>query len=245
MLDRFTIHFNPFNGAEVTIEQPSIGLSDIETLLDDLRRQNKALVWVTLPIAHAHLVPLLTRAGFVFHLCNEQALTLICRLQPNAYAPFSPTHTAGVGTLVQRENGDVLLVRERIMNGVGLKLPGGYIDMGEQVLHAAEREVFEETGIQATFTDIVGFVTKYPHQHEKGNFFIVCRLKPSTFDINVQDTDEIDFACWVNPETFINDETSSRFHRHIVAHCLNTPGLKTADYEFEPYPPGDKEMFLL
>lgn len=244
-MDTFTIKYNPFNGAEVTLENEYITESKLTELLDLLRSQNKALVWVTIPIQHSHLIPILTELGFVFHLCNEQKLTLICRLQKGSYAPFAPTHTAGVGALVQRDNGDVLLVRERIMNGKGLKLPGGYIDLGEKLLVASQREVLEETGITATFKDIVGLVTKFPHQYAKGNLFIVCRLNPITEEIHVRDTDEIEFACWINPEKFIADESSSRFHRHLVQQCLGKTGMSESDYEFDELPAGNKEMFLI
>jgi ADP-ribose pyrophosphatase YjhB (NUDIX family) len=244
-MDQFTIKYNPFNGAEVSLENEFISETEIKELLSFLRSQGKSLVWVTIPIQHSYMVPLLTEQGFVFHLCNERALTLVCRLQSGTYAPFSPTHTAGVGGLVQRDNGDVLLVRDNMMKGKGLKLPGGYIDLGETLLKAARREVFEETGIDTAFSSIVGFVTKYPHQYQKGNFFIICRLDPLHEDINIQDTDEIELAVWKKPEEFITDETSSRFHRHLVKQCLGKQGLATTDFEFDILPVADKEMFLI
>lgn len=55
--------------------------------------------------------------------------------------------TLGVRVLVQNREGDILLVRHTYVPG--WHLPGGGVDIGEDVETAARREVFEETGISA------------------------------------------------------------------------------------------------
>ena len=53
----------------------------------------------------------------------------------------------GVGAVVFRE-GQILLVRRGVSPGKGLwSIPGGLVELGETLQAAAEREIFEETGI--------------------------------------------------------------------------------------------------
>ena len=67
---------------------------------------------------------------------------------------YDPKVTAA--TVVERE-GKVLMVRRGVEPGLGLwSLPGGYVDRGEVVEEAAEREVLEETGLMVKITRLVG-----------------------------------------------------------------------------------------
>lgn len=53
--------------------------------------------------------------------------------------------------------GGVLLTRRAINPGRGLWVfPGGYVDRGESVDHAAVREVQEEVGLSVRLTDVLG-----------------------------------------------------------------------------------------
>ncbi len=66
-------------------------------------------------------------------------------------------------TVVERD-GKVLMVRRGIEPGLGLwSLPGGYVDRGEVVERAAEREVMEETGVRVKVTDLVGVFSEPGH----------------------------------------------------------------------------------
>ena len=60
-------------------------------------------------------------------------------------------HPGGVAVLPLDEDGNVLLVRQfRYPFGrVLLEIPAGKLDRGEEPLHAAARELEEETGVQA------------------------------------------------------------------------------------------------
>jgi len=244
-MEQFEIRYNPFNGAEVSIRSiEGLDTLAVTELLNLLHSQKKALAWLTLPIQHSEMIPLFTQQGFVFHLCNESELTLINRLEASAYAPFAPTHTAGVGGVVQNHKGEVLLVRDRSMKGKGHKLPGGYVDLGETIEQAAEREIFEETGIHATFQSMVGFVSKFPHQFGKANFYMICVLEPTSQEINIQDTDEIEEAIWIAPELYLADESSSRFHRHMIKSLCGKQALEKDGFEFEFQPNAVRELFL-
>ena len=53
--------------------------------------------------------------------------------------------------MVVDEDSNVLVVQERFRFSNHWKLPGGYVDPGEDIHTAAIREVFEETGVRTKF----------------------------------------------------------------------------------------------
>lgn len=61
--------------------------------------------------------------------------------------------------------------------------------LGECIPDAAEREVFEETGIRAKFKSLVGF--RHAHNYNFGcsDIYMVARLIPETFDVRKCDTE--------------------------------------------------------
>lgn len=71
--------------------------------------------------------------------------------------PHSPV--VGVGSLVM-ENGMVLLVKRKNDPGRNLwSVPGGHLELGEDVLEAAVRELEEETGVRAEPLGIINVDT--------------------------------------------------------------------------------------
>ena len=74
---------------------------------------------------------------------------------------YDPKVTAA--TIVESE-GKVLMVRRGMEPGLGLwSLPGGYVDRGEVVETAAEREVMEETGLDVRIRGLVGVSSEAGH----------------------------------------------------------------------------------
>jgi len=74
--------------------------------------------------------------------------------EPNSLVP-------AVVAVVAREDGAVLLIR-RTDNG-NWALPGGAMEMNESVADAAIRETFEETGIKAEITGLLGVYSDPRH----------------------------------------------------------------------------------
>ncbi|WP_022939887.1 NUDIX hydrolase [Psychromonas hadalis] len=212
--------FDNYNG--VIIEKQALPndqaqfISQFNDMLFVVKAQGKQLIWFTLCIKNAAFIQIATDAGFVFHNCLEDEITLILRIKKDAYAPFVPTHSIGAGALIFNQQQQILVIREKIAMHSGFKLPGGHIELGEKISEAIVREVFEETGIQSEFVGLQGFASKKVFRFGKSNIYFLCRLNALTDQINIQDIDEIAEAKWCDVTEFINDTNNSVFVREIV-----------------------------
>lgn len=71
--------------------------------------------------------------------------------------------------------GDRIVLIERAREPKGWALPGGFVDYGETVEHAAIREVDEETGLKVTLDALLGVYSdpdRDPRQHNLSVVFI-------------------------------------------------------------------------
>jgi ADP-ribose pyrophosphatase YjhB (NUDIX family) len=85
----------------------------------------------------------------------------------------------GCGGVVVRD-GKILLVQRGINPGKGnWQIPGGYVEMDEEIHTAVEREVLEEAGVTARVTDSLGFRHTAGNQERPfSNLYVVFRLDP-------------------------------------------------------------------
>lgn len=200
---------------------------EIEALLLMARQAQKRIIWVSLHHSQSNLIPILTQKEFVFHSCMEDELTLVLRLQEDVYVPFSPTHTIGLGGVVLKNSSEfeteVLIIKEHLGNMY--KLPGGHMELDETIEIGAIRETFEETGIETRFEAIVAVASKYPYQLGKSNIFLACALTPLNYEINIQDTDEIEDAKWIGLSEFYANAEISPFAKALVSSTMKQPGL--------------------
>ena len=102
------------------------------------------------------------------------------------------------GVVVRRFRGREFIAAVRVKDGTVLALPKGHIDPGESAAEAAEREVREETGVEATLVEKLGDV-RYWYQRSgervlKVVSFFLFRYRSGS----VRDHDhEVDSAEWV------------------------------------------------
>ncbi len=214
-------------------------------LITHAHSECKQLIWLTLAIDKAHLIAAATDQGFVFHNCLEQELTLILRLNCDAYAPFMATHSIGAGAVVIDKQDRVLVIKEKKALWPGYKLPGGHVELGEQLAEAVVREVLEETGVVAEFESVLGFASKHPYQFGKSNTYFVCRLTPRSNQIDIRDTDEIEDAKWIDINTYLADEDNILFNRQIVEAARNNQGLKPMILNHQLKPHERRETFFV
>jgi len=217
-------------------------IAALEHLITWLDHEQKSLAWISLPITSADSIPLFTQAGFTFHSCLHDELTLVRQLSNLAFVPFVPTHTVGAGAIVLNDANDLLVVKER--GSKGFKLPGGHVEAAEQIQDSIKREVLEETGIYAEFHSIVGFSTKHPYQFGKSNLHFICRMKALTYSINILDTDEIEEAKWVPLASYISEPANSLSNRQMVSRIACSEGLAPTDLTGNSGPHKKTEIFL-
>lgn len=76
-------------------------------------------------------------------------------------APAATSIVPSVNVVVTNDAGDVLLIRRS--DNDNWAVPGGAVDLGESVAHAAVRETKEESGIDCQITGIVGIYSDPRH----------------------------------------------------------------------------------
>ncbi|RAL37901.1 hypothetical protein DM860_000595 [Cuscuta australis] len=186
---------------------PSLFATLLKASISQWRQQGKRGVWIKLPIELANLVEPAIKEGFYYHHAEPKYLMLVCWLPATTNTlPANATHRVGIGAFVMNAKNEVLVVQEKSgrFRGTGVwKFPTGVVDEGEDICDAAVREVKEETGIDATFVEILAFRQSHKSFFEKSDLFFVCMLQPSSFDIQIQEQ-EIEAAQWMPYEEYVS-----------------------------------------
>ncbi|WP_428739238.1 NUDIX domain-containing protein [Sulfurimonas sp.] len=231
----------------ITIQNSSIEHSPLEfeealvALLENV--ENKKLLWIKLSIENAEFIPLLTKQGFVFHHCDENSLMLVKKLITEPTMPTAKNHTLGVGVVVL-DGKKLLTIKDRVYQTY--KLPGGYIDDRENISKAAKREVFEETGIKVEFDSIISLGHFTPAQFGESNLYVVCLAKPLSWEITIQDTDEIEDAKWIDVDEYLEREDVLPYNKELVKTALKTKQgfIKNDELELQVRVNTEYELFF-
>ena len=222
---------NPFGGmviapAELPADADEFG-QRLEVSLKQWTADGIKAAWLEVPIGKSALIPEAVDQGFIFHHSSEDYLMLTTILQDGAWVPHYATHYIGIGGVVLTPERELLVVRE--LYGVGgrpptLKLPGGALHPGEHLAEAVEREVLEETGVQAEFQAIACFRHWHGYRYGKSDIYFVGRLSPLSREITMQ-ADEIQECLWLPVDEFLEREDISNFNKQIVRAALESEGV--------------------
>ncbi len=224
------------------------------------QKRDTAIMWLKLvPKFYSHLSFLLNEYNFKMHHATNDYMMLIrhhftCKHDANVTnAPVYATHYAKVECLVVDKDPvssqvRYLVVREAYALGSDLrkyfKFITGLIQQGERIDHAAEREVWEETRIEAKFVGLAGVSNRVNTRFLKDEYIFGCILhttKPN--QIPKVDTNELAVAFWLNQEE--KDKCNAPSRRWIkAAGIAGTDNLlRRADYEDVKGPPHVLSMF--
>jgi len=209
-------------------------MKEMEESLAAWEEENASLAWLTLPSSrHTLLSPLLNR-GFELHSCTRDEVVLVYRVKTRAFVPSTASHYVGAGGVVINDRNQLLVITEKAHMVRHFKLPGGLLDVGEDLAAGVVREVREETGIEAEFESVACFRHTHGYQFGKSDFYFVCRLKPLSLEIHA-DPGEIHEALWMDVEEYLNSPDTHIFNRTIVRAALFGRALRKSegvDYSF-------------
>ncbi len=222
---------NPFGGMVIAPGELPADAAEFALRLDASLEQWTAdgikAAWLEVPIGKSALIPEAVNRGFIFHHSGDDYLMLTAILQEGAWVPNFATHYIGIGGVVLTPERELLVVRE-IYGAAGrpptLKLPGGALHPGEHLADAVEREVLEETGVQAEFQSIACFRQWHGYRYGKSDIYFVGRLRPLSRDITMQ-ADEIQECLWLPVDEFLSREDISNFNKQIVRAALESEGV--------------------
>lgn len=139
--------------------------------------------------------------------------------EPSAVPPFAHT-MVGVGALVINDKNQVLVVSEKnALIKDSWKLPGGYLEMNENLVEAAIREVDEETSIKTRFESVISLRHAHGAAFGCSDLYIVMKLVPESHEITKCDR-EIAKCTWMDLNEYMNHPHVHQTNRNFVKHYL-------------------------
>jgi len=195
----------------------------LETSIQHWKDSGIKAVWLNLQLpAHAVWLSSALALGMKSHHCSESHITLVQWLQPhlaNSLPGYGGCHV-GVGGVVLSRDNKILLVQERVSFVPGLwKIPGGSVDVGESIATAVEREVLEETGVQAKFKGVLAFRQMHKFRFGQDDFYIVCLCsveESSTLPAIKIPEHEIAACQWMDVEEYLSLENTNKYAKMIM-----------------------------
>ena len=178
---------------------------------------------LNLPLSSAALVPIAARAGFVFHHCDEDDLTMTRRLIEHAFVPHA-THFVGVGGVVLNDRRELLVVCEATGRSASAttssrgRPAAGRAPGGRRPARGAG-----ETGVQARFEALVCFATGTATATASLTSTSSAAPLPLSEDVTMQ-AEEIEECLWMPVEEYFASDLVSVFNKRIVRAALASPG---------------------
>lgn len=131
------------------------------------------------------------------------------------------TPKVDVRAVVFNEKDEILLVQERIDSCWAL--PGGWCDVGYTPRETAEKETFEEAGIQVKVTRLLAVFDKKCHEHPEDLFytykiFLECKAENYEITTGMETLDVAFFRQDALPELSTARNTAGQIHKMFDFH---------------------------
>ncbi len=128
-----------------------------------------------------------------------------------------------VGALIFNDNDQLLIVQTHKWHG-NYTIPGGHVELGEHLFEALGREIREETGLNLTRAEFLGyqeFVFDECFWEQKHFIFFdfVCRVEPGEVRLN----EEAEGYIWVDLDK-VEDYPIDDYLRHSLDMIRKDPG---------------------
>ncbi|XP_066153059.1 uncharacterized protein [Euwallacea fornicatus] len=191
----------------------------LKNSLELWKNTKKRAVWFKVYLDQSDWVPILVKNGFKYHHAKKDYVMLYVWLSSSEIDNVPPyAHTMiGVGAVVVNESDQVLVVKEKYFYKEPLwKLPGGYVEPGENLVDASIREVLEETGIQTEFVSVLTVRHGHGGMFGCSDIYIVLNLKALTNNISKCDR-EIADCQWMDIEKYLSHPQIHELNRFFVS----------------------------
>ncbi|ROT84025.1 uncharacterized protein [Penaeus vannamei] len=216
-----------FSGITVLSEDEPTTAQEFETVLQaslsHWAKEKIRGVWFRVHLQNAEWVPILAKHGFTYHHAQPQFVMMVKWLavnEPNNIPRYAH-NVIGVGAFVVNDDDELLVVRERFHTRPHWKLPGGYVEPGEDLSTAAIREVKEETGIEADFMSLVSFRHVHGANFNCSDIYFIVHMRPKSKNITMCER-ELAACEWMKLEEYINHpyvHETNRFFAERFLEC--------------------------
>ncbi|KAL7640272.1 UNVERIFIED_CONTAM: hypothetical protein RMT77_009686 [Armadillidium vulgare] len=187
----FKGEYDRFFGVSVNSKTEPKTEKDFSSILEDSisvwKEKKVRAVWMNVYLEHSFWIPVLVKNGFNYHHAKPNYVTMVKWLPKDEpyQIPSFAHNTLGVGGFVVNEADELLVVRERFQSFPHWKLPGGYVEVDENLSDAAIREVKEETGVDAVFESLLAFRHMHKTNFGCSDLYFIVILKPVSHDITM------------------------------------------------------------
>ncbi|XP_050693380.1 uncharacterized protein LOC126984048 isoform X1 [Eriocheir sinensis] len=232
-----------YSGITVSSDEESVSSQDFEEMLQvslsHWMEEKIRGVWFKVDIQHAEWVPVLAKHGFTYHHAKPEFVMMVRWLavnEPNNIPRYAH-NVVGVGAFVVNDEDELLVVRERFYTRPHWKLPGGYVELKEDLGTAAIREVKEETGVEAEFVSLVAFRHVHGATFDCSDMYFIVHLRPTTSQI-VMCKKELVACQWMKLEEYLShpwvNDMNKFFAQRFIESRKNDVQLE-ASSEFHPF----------